>query len=214
MVSAPLRIEHIPGLDLCLVATRDIEEGEIFLKEAPLVVTEVHSSQQKAEAALRAYCAADSSTQRATLEMFSPMDLDTDMHRETAAQASVISTCSWARGYAVRELQQALLVFRLNAHSFGEGRSAIFATASKFAHACSSNSSYSGTVRPGLGCHVATRPIHEGEMVTTNYLGSLSVMGTRRRQALLQERKLFRCGCARCVAPDWGSRIPCPACHP
>jgi hypothetical protein len=168
------------------------------------------------------------------------------MHRECLEHATALARArEWARPFQPRVLQRALLVFRLNAHGFDGGRSAIFAKArvpplarapvlrspssppcpphasvvrraqgSKFAHSCASNSAYSGTARAGHGCHVATRPIRAGELLTTNYLGEHSLAGTRLRQALLARLKLFHCQCARCVAPDWCSRTPCPACHP
>jgi hypothetical protein len=145
--------------------------------------------------------------------------------REVALR-DVDAAVRWAtahlRGCAavpVDELCQALICFKLNAHHtphLGDRRcGAMYASGSRFTHAClSANCAFEHDAQDRL-VHRAVRQIVAGQMLTTNYLGPWEYGSTRARRALLLSSKCFDCGCSECARePDAMRAIPCRACGP
>eukprot|EP01068_Selenidium_serpulae_P019085 Selendium_serpulae@DN6506_c1_g1_i10.p1 len=128
--------------------------------------------------------------------------------------AARLSRKKWAEKQSRTILHKALLAFELNSHMFDTDSTALFKLGSKLSHSCWSNSRYSSSVVEGHGCHVALRPIAEGEIVTTDYLGDSYLYGFPLRQEIMFEQKAFRCRCARCLGVDRARSVPCPGCHP
>ena len=165
----PVSIEHVEGLGLCLIATRDIEANEAFLRESPLLITDVQTPGTKAACSLQAFCGASEAVRASVLAKFwSPMDMVSDMHRDCQKQVAQVAGATWAQDFDPLILQKALLAFRLNAHSFSGGRLALFPVGSKIEHSCSPNSIFSDKIDQKLGCHVATRRIVAGERISDN----------------------------------------------
>ena len=97
----PVRIADMPGMGMCLIAARMIPAGEVFLREPPLLLTDPHTAAFKPESALRAFCAQGADVRAQALEFWSPMDMDSDLHRECLQQATRMATTDWAPGFEI-----------------------------------------------------------------------------------------------------------------
>lgn len=212
-----------------LVATRYIHEGEIILSELPILSAKAPSANVPgwAQASLCAFCKASTATQKAVLCLHSGSSHASCIEEYAVAKRLIseeVQRCAskaWrtARAHiADSVLERVCLVIMLNAYAFGSKSDlmAIFATATAMNHSCEANVRADSSVQPGCGCFLAKRAIHQGEALTTNYIGGLVALmsTTARRQALLAS-KLFVCRCRRCCEDaDVGRRVPCPVCHP
>eukprot|EP01068_Selenidium_serpulae_P019084 Selendium_serpulae@DN6506_c1_g1_i1.p1 len=205
-----VKVTTVPGLGRCLVAVKLIPAGTVFLKERPVITVKLEVD--RASSTLRKFCASSAETQAKVLDMFSPMDEQTIPYLKLEGPVARLSREKWAEGHSRTILHKALLAFELNGIFFGTDSSALFELGSKLSHSCWSNSCFH--VVEGHGCHMALRPIAEGEMVTTDYLGESYLYGFPLRQRLLFEQKAFRCRCARCLGVDRARSVPCPGCHP
>jgi hypothetical protein len=226
IVSDALELVTKADLGRCYIAAREIEQGELLIKERPVVDTghaasnDGTSDDSEALRAARAFAKANASQRAFVLSTLDTIPLE-EHGGATVAQAEAIarslsSQHAWAKPWAhdPRPLRDAILAFRLNSHAFGpNGRAALFRHGSKFAHACDANTRYSSDEHPGFGCHYTTRHVTKGSLVTADYLG-YSIGDHLTRQLLLLETKLFLCRCARCTGPDRTACVPCPGCHP
>lgn len=77
---------------------------------------------------------------------------------------------------------------------------AIFAFASKVAHACRPNTVYTSTGTGGRLRYIASRSIAPGDLITFSYIEALQPRAARR--AALLDGKFFHCECARCMDAD------------
>ena len=219
LTESALRVIEVDGLDRCYVARRALEPGEMVIRERPLLQTGDADSSNRTEVCLRAYCGASKAVQAKVLTMCSPLtelESSTDSSfthmRELLIEVEAFASEPWAQGISLEELKKAMLIFNLNSHAYAGKSCALFERGCIFAHACEPNTKY---VRSRThGCHIVLRPIAEGELVTTNYIGVDALISRPMRQALLHVTKLFVCGCARCAGPDYLRAVPCPGCHP
>mmetsp|Transcript_14026 Transcript_14026/g.30355 ORF Transcript_14026/g.30355 Transcript_14026/m.30355 type:complete len:572 (+) Transcript_14026:29-1744(+) len=115
---------------------------------------------------------------------------------------------------------KALLAWDSNSHQVGEDGSSLLLVGSKLTHTCAEpNTWYRGTPGPevpqdllGLGCHIASRDIQEGELLTTCYFKA-GLMPVPARQKLLRAEFGFTCACERCTTGlDHMRGLPCPQC--
>ena len=168
---APVEIVVRKDVGRCLVATRAIEAGEVVLKEQPLLRSEPYGTNSSRDAAcLKAFCLASSAVQSKILgDMWSPLEQyeKTEKGKELAARVEAVMRQEWVREQPAHALKKALLAFNLNAH-FIDGASALFEMGSKLSHSCDPNVHFTGDRVAGCGCHVAIRPIEEGEEISNN----------------------------------------------
>lgn len=216
-VGSAIRIQARQGQGLCVVAARPIEANEVFLTEAPLLVADITESH---DGYLKAFCSAPADTQAAVLSLFSvSLENKSALVKEARKAAKKHVSKQWASGQTIDTLHRALLVFALNSHCFSTvggtsaPQSALLQFGARMNHSCDSNCEYTSDRVPGFGCHVAVRPIAEGELITANYLGDDALMSTTMRRYILSEQKLFHCECSRCLLPDLTRAAPCPGCQ-
>ncbi|CAO3626377.1 unnamed protein product [Cunninghamella echinulata] len=93
---------------------------------------------------------------------------------------------------------------------------ALMVWGSKFAHSCSPNLLLQYDPPSNTMMFIATRPIHQGEILTFSYLpedeslGGLVCGTTESRRTKLQKFKFFECECERCQAEDVCRGTYCP----
>lgn len=115
----------------------------------------------KARTILRAYCGADASVRKATLDAMSTIEYDTSnpVTKSSSEQARTLQEMhAWAHAHSVESLTKVLMAFKLNAFSFGDHGSALFPTIRLMEHSCDSNVIYAP--RPsGTSARASTRAL-------------------------------------------------------
>ena len=86
-------------------------------------------------------------------------------------------------------------------NAYSDSRSALFSVASKAAHSCNPNVTYSSQHGPFLR-YSATRNIEIGDQITFAYIGELYKSTRDERRAKLFSEKYFTCRCVRCSGID------------
>jgi hypothetical protein len=223
-----VRVEERAELGRTLVACRAFAPFEVVLSEAPVLQWR-ESAQAGGASFLDAAAAAPADVAAALLEFARPA-LD-DASPRVRQQADAAQRWLAARGDAVPAgwtadtVHALLLVADTNTHSFaGEEaeesgdehgpRFALFALASKAAHSCAPNCTYSSRrdATAGALSYVASRAVAAGEAVTFSYLAEEVATPRARRRAQLQQTKHFHCRCARCAGRDDCRGLRCGAC--
>ncbi len=162
-VIAPTRVESTPHLGRVLVANTAFELGEEVLREAPLVSWPAGDW----SAYIDALCEIDDDSRAAVKDMFHPrLDNPNYAVQDLRTKAEeLLSSGSRPSFCDLDFVHRALMVAKLNAHSFQSGeRLALFKTGSKVAHSCAPNCSYSSKSVEGMLVFRAIRPIAPGEV--------------------------------------------------
>lgn len=158
-----------------VVATRDIEAGELVLKEFPLVVHSSRTSFDGLENAVSALSNADK-----------------DDYNSLYVNPSLLS---W--------LPRPLAIFKTNAIQLAgpQGiKGGLFVKGSRFNHSCLPNCSRFWDEKQGVEWFIANRSIKKGEEVCITY-GEIREAKLERQEWL--KRSLgFDCGCEACSAPE------------
>ena len=204
-----------------LVATRDIDVGEVVLAEKPLLVWQSDGrGPHDAIDFLDAYDAASEETRLAVADFYCP-DLDGQMgqvplYRELSRRLAEATQLKLQHPLTARDIHRLLMIKVTNAHSYtgtagaygeivgGLGphvkSAALFEMGSKVSHACQPNTSYSSRHNNGMMTYTAIRPIRTGEMVTFSYIGDVLQTPTAARREDLRARYGFECQCKHCTA--------------
>lgn len=231
------RVEEREGVGRALVADEDIEAGTQIICEEPVLITpalhELTADRQEEYKSLaswlqadiswilhaHAFTFADDHTRAAILSEFCSWDDGADdLARQLASgilgEANrVCDPLSKHLSMPKEELRRALGVFCLNAHSIGRKgkRCGLYQDGSKLIHRCLGQ--HAVFRRQGA---VATfrlvRSVQRSEIITTSYLGALSMRSTRIRRRHLMKTKLFECRCVACESADSFRLLPCPVC--
>lgn len=202
-------IEQRPGYGFCLVAMQDFLPGQVVVQEEPLL-----KAKNDELSYLRSFCKAPVHVRDTVLSLFCPPLEDRGAHmiQPILKIARKAAKRQWAKGFSVRELQNALVIHALNAFSFQNSSTALFEIGSKLTHSCDANTAYSSSRVRGCGCHIAIKSIEKGELITAEYVDAAQPTDMRREK--LRSTKLFDCECDRCLQPDLTRAVPCPSCHP
>ena len=220
-----------------LVATRDIDVGEVVLAEKPLLVWQSDGrGPHDAIDFLDAYDEASEETRLAVADFYCP-DLDgqmgqVPMYRELSRRLAEDSPLKLRHPLTARDIHRLLMIKVTNAHSYtgtagaygeivaGAGphvkSAALFEMGSKVSHACQPNTSYSSRHNNGMMTYTAIRPIRTGEMVTFSYIGDVWQTPTAARRDDLRERYGFECQCEHCkagAASEPCRKLRCPSCN-
>ncbi|KAL5482605.1 hypothetical protein ACEPAI_9199 [Sanghuangporus weigelae] len=178
-------VVDIPKKGKGLVAMRDIKQGELLIKERPLIV--VPSSTNSSPAQL----------------------LKDRLRNLTPSQRDEYYSLSYVHpGKDLKSLSEddiMLAIFQTNGISAGDSVG-LFPRTARLNHGCSAafNSVYSWRTREGNLVVHAIKPIKRGQELLTTY------MDTKRprheRQAYLKSNYDFRCTCSVCSLPEVESR--------
>jgi SET domain len=98
-----------------------------------------------------------------------------------------------------------------NGMRLGSGKSALFLYASKVAHSCNPNTSYSSKTDDGSLEYKVIQSIKAGDMVTFSYLDKIWETPTHVRRTQLINSKSFLSQCERCIGPDFCRPFRCQA---
>ncbi|OCH86600.1 SET domain-containing protein [Obba rivulosa] len=181
--SVPFRIVELLGKGKGVIATRDIRQGEIILREKPLFV--VPSSITSSPGALLLDLLSGlTDKQEASYYDLSYVNLPQGLHPGTRAYDEALT----------------LAIFQTNAVSAGQNVG-IFPRMARLNHGCSSafNAVYTWREREGAIVVHALKPIKEGEELLTTYTDTKRPRDARRQ--FLQQHYGFHCGCAVCSLP-------------
>ncbi|EMD35001.1 hypothetical protein CERSUDRAFT_54156, partial [Gelatoporia subvermispora B] len=179
----PFSVVDLPGRGKGIVATRDIQQGELVLREKPLFV--VSSSVTGSPGAL-------------LLDMLSPL---TEEQRASFYNLSYVYLPQGPQpGTRAYDEALALAIFQTNAVSAGQ-HVGIFPQMARLNHGCSSafNSVYTWRDREGMIVVHALKPVKEGEELLTTYTDTKRPRDARRQ--FLEAHYGFRCGCSVCSLP-------------
>ncbi|KXN88140.1 SET domain-containing protein 5, partial [Leucoagaricus sp. SymC.cos] len=180
--TSPFFVADLPGKGKGLLASRDIKQGELLLREKPLFVVprQISSSPTALIAGLLAQLGQDEQDTFYNLSyVHFPKHLDPDMHQD----------------------QVALAIFQTNAVAAGDGVG-IFPKMARINHGCSSAFNVVYTWREkeeALFVH-ALKSIRQGEELLTSYTNSKRSRDHRR--AFLVEHYGFECQCSVCSLPE------------
>lgn len=236
------QLQDTPQYGKALFATLDLSPGTIVIREKPLVVVkDIAAGEGPCPAitshvpewccaVLASFSSSPPTIQHYYLDLFFPDEAEYPHHpmvtttrQLAAALVDLVLSCGrpsperdvlLSSGDPEQLVTQLLLTWQVNNHSI-PGGSAIFRLGCRLNHSCGdANTTFS--FQEGCGTHVVVRPVQAGEMLTTNYLGSIfSLMATPVRQQYLFRTKLFHCGCHRCtIEVDHFRALPCPRCKP
>ena len=182
--AATFRVTRVPGKDLGVVASRDIEEGERVIVEAPLLrLTPDGDGRYDGR-----YEGDDRSRARALLATLS---IAADHLASSAGDTlnRVIET-------------NAIRIMPNSEPGRATVFSVVFLTISRFNHSCAANAEFRWNSALGKGCIHVERHVAAGEEICFNY----GVCGTRaERQRHLRERFRFECDCDLCVTEGQGA---------
>lgn len=170
--ATPYVIVNVAGKGKGLVATRNIMQGELILKEVPLFVVQT-SSDANLNVHLKKVLSSLNASQRETYYNLSKPASSGDPD--------------------VTEL-----VFRVNSVAVGDGSAGVFPTIARVNHGCarSFNSVYHWKAEEGVGVLHALKPIKKGDEILREYLNTKSPK-SQRREALKQIYS-FDCTCSVC----------------
>ncbi|KAL1742041.1 hypothetical protein HDZ31DRAFT_44110, partial [Schizophyllum fasciatum] len=178
-------IADLPGRGKGLIAVRDIERGELLIREEPLFRVPFSTADPKGIIAAGLRNASPEG--RAAFLNLSYVGLPGDF--DPAADPDT----------------HALAIFQTNAVSAG-GQVGIFPRMARLNHGCvrAFNSVYSWRENEGALVVLALRPIAKGEELLTTYFDTKRARDERR--AHLRERYGFECSCSVCALPEEQSR--------
>ena len=230
-MTAHVEIKHTDRCGRFLVAKKDFHEGEIVLKERPLLLPHPASSLSHLERDaissfqsntgletisdflfLKAFCKAEERIRSAVLDCFTPPLTSTDSTLCAILKVvQLAKTQAWSKAYSSNTLETVILVKATNSHSF-EDDSALFSLGSKINHSCCPNLVYTSQRESGFGCFVAIKPIRSGQEVNFSYIDTYQ--STPMRRKALRARYLFDCQCSGCTTGfDYYRGFDCPT-HP
>lgn len=162
-VLPPTRVENTTNLGRVLVANTSFSLGEEVLREEPLLTWPAGDW----NAYLDALCEINDDSRAAVKNMFHPaLDSPNYAIQDLRTKAEeLLSSGNRPTFCDLDFVHRALLIAKLNAHSFQSGqRLALFETGSKVAHSCAPNCSYSSKIVEGMLVFRAIRPIAAGEV--------------------------------------------------
>lgn len=208
------------GLGRVVIAAQDFAVGDVILREDPVLVWTSGDWRQ----CMEQFRDLPHDDQLGILDMFHP-PLDED-------PANDGTMFGFPAGMDAQKIRKLVAIANTNAHEYygraqvmyseivmpdgidpRTDKAALFLYASKVAHSCRPNSSYSSKTADGRLEYKAIRSIGEGDMVTFSYLENLPQTPTFHRRQELMRTKSFLCKCERCMAPDCAHSFPCPGCE-
>ncbi|KAI4519111.1 hypothetical protein K525DRAFT_226858, partial [Schizophyllum commune Loenen D] len=174
-------LADLPGRGKGLIAVRDIERGELLIREKPLF--RVPFSTSKPKSVIAEGLRAASPEGRAAFFNLSYVGLPDDFDPASDPDA------------------HALAIFQTNAVAAGD-MVGIFPRMARLNHGCvrAFNSVYSWREREGALVVHALKPIAKGEELLTTYFDTKRARDDRR--AHLKERYGFECNCSVCALPE------------
>lgn len=195
-----------------LVTLRSFKQGEVVLREKPLLVAPLQlCASGRAEragsfavAAVRAAHSALSSAQRRLLGAF-----EASMQRLPAGMTDMIVTDP-----SLEPLVQFARIMAINAHEYTKepGKAALFLLVARANHSCDPVCALGSAGASGELALYALRDLDAGEEVLYSYLGGhFTLQPTHARRRQLMQAKLFECRCRRCMAPEEAAWLPCGA---
>ncbi|KAF9454826.1 SET domain-containing protein [Macrolepiota fuliginosa MF-IS2] len=184
--TSPFFVADLPGRGKGLIASRDIEQGELLLREKPLFVVprQVSSSPSALISGLLMKLNEDEQAAFYNLSYVNfPKHLDPDEHRDEVS----------------------LAIFQTNAVAAGDGVG-IFPKMARINHGCSSafNVVYTWREKEGALYVHALKSINRGQELLTSYTNSKRSRHDRR--AFLAEHYGFECQCSVCSLSEAESR--------
>ena len=219
MAHSGVQIQERPGLGKVLVATKDFIVGDLVLQENPLLR---YSCGTDWGGLLRAFIAASAEVKEVVLGMYHPSIMSSDAHVvEALATARTLVQKPAFDHLTAETIARLILISNTNAHSYvgqndvayhevmmRQGQSpdttrlsALFDVASKAAHSCKPNVSYSSRHGPFMR-YVATTSILTGQQITFSYIDALYTSDRATRRSRLMAEKQFFCRCDRCSGVD------------
>jgi len=247
-------LSDVKGLGLSAIATKSFEVGDIVLIERPLLVFDPRDN----SSIVQGFLACSKQAQNQLLHLFCPAftlpdcrladnieetsPLPSSVRAEAHSLLQQFSQGDSSCQLVFSDVFRLLMAIRLNAHEFccddcesGVSRAACFEIASKMAHSCAPNLSFSAkcmtsrpldviTAPPMNGAtpaaspsfieYRAISPIRAGDLLTISYLSARQLRkSTLIRRRLLRRDYLFFCCCPRCTQPDWARTLRCPHCN-
>jgi SET domain len=214
------RIENHESLGRIVVVSTDAEKGSRIIREKPVIVwtaddwADFFSKFRRLE-----QCDQDD-----ILDMFHPpfstppmMALEREafaiarrISMEPSKVLKILAICNTnAHEYYGNRNQVYFEDLSANGRRTGSGKSALFLYASKVAHSCNPNTSYSSKTDDGYLEYKVIQPIKAGDMVTFSYLDKMWETPTHARRNQLLGTKSFLCQCERCSGPDFCRPLRC-----
>jgi len=180
------KVVDLPGRGKGLIATRDIEQGELLIREKPLFTVPHTISSAPAQFVWN-------KVQNLTL-----------VDRESYMNLSYVGLPEWVDPRTQHE-EVGLAIFQTNAVSAGDSVG-IFPHMARLNHGCagSFNSVYSWREKEEVLVVHALKSIRQGQELLTTYMDTKQPRVQRR--AYLAEHYGFECSCSVCSLPDELSR--------
>ncbi|CAL1713363.1 unnamed protein product [Somion occarium] len=185
---SPFQVVDLPGKGKGVIATRDIAQGELLLREKPLFLVPTHITSSPG-ALLLTSLARLTPVQRKSFYDLSYVNFPRDVIPDTPEYNEAL----------------ALAIFQTNSIAAGSNVG-IFPRMARFNHGCSSafNSVYTWREKEGFLVAHALKAIKKGEELLTTYTDTKRPRDSRRRY--LHTHYGFTCQCAVCSLPDDLSR--------
>jgi len=211
-----VRLEMNEELGRVLVASKSFVAGDIVLEESPFSVFQ-------GSVGLMTQFSSMNEIQKGLLMDFQHVhSLDDCLHpnfRQLIDEQlqdqlrsdeflALMTRCQVDRDSYIRLLSLMLI----NTHMFDDGNGfpagALFYTASKMAHDCNPNCSYSSKILQNHLVYFANRDIAEGEILSFSYIEKDYLPAYQRKQ-ILQKSKNFTCRCSTCSSADYARGLRC-----
>jgi len=170
--SASFQVAPIPGKGFGCLAVRDVELGERLLVETPLLEISPDSAHATLEEAVEALSEADQ-------ERFWVLSQDS----------------TWG---ATKTVKGVFMTNAIPCHAFSKEHRAVFATASRFNHACDANATFRWSPALGRLTVHACSHVPVGTELTVHYGFQAGVIRREDRQRRLRQAFGFECRCRLC----------------
>ena len=219
---AVVAVETRNDLGRVVVTTQDAGYGFTIVRESPVMVWRSCDWEDM----VTKFKSLNDNDRQGVLDMYHP-DLSSPTIAMLKTEAAVVAR---SLGVSVDLVHKLMAISNTNAHEYygyegqqfveiesnaeriRSGKAALFLFASKVAHSCLPNLTYTSKTSDGKLEYKVTRSLKAGDMLTFSYLDDLWETPTHERRAKLKQSKSFTCCCIRCMGQDYARPLPCTKC--
>ncbi|KIK59257.1 hypothetical protein GYMLUDRAFT_44626 [Collybiopsis luxurians FD-317 M1] len=183
------RVQELPGKGMGVVAVRDIQRGELIIRERPLFVLPSQVTTSPTDLISQQLSLLSTEDQHRFFNLsYVDIHLAVHPHLDEDDPENI--------------LEKALAIFQTNSVTAGDGKAGIFPRMARLNHACSSafNVVYSWREREGVLVVYALKDVKKGKELLTTYTDTKRSRDQRR--AYLNHQYSFHCTCDVCSLPD------------